>query len=218
MQAQVYNLEQPFAVVLADGDEGAEEEGVKSRYLRIAKQKGQPRAAKTRVHRCDRVGPKKPRAVVLPPTGGAAICKSGTVVEPAAKDAHKRPSPGSAAAPRWGAPAPEEKGKEKPAAARVEAKTAKPKEDQGGRGRSRSPHRDGATGARPATRPDMPLAAVASEGRGDCAYVAIAAGLAHLSGHQPDKAEDPKPRGALQAHLRCCAAQELRECGDDYGF
>ena len=54
-------------------------------------------------------------------------------------------------------------------------------------------------------------------GQGDCAYLSIAAGLAHLVGKTPDPV-DLVPKGKLQAYLRCQAAKELRTSAADYNL
>ena len=66
----------------------------------------------------------------------------------------------------------------------------------------------------------MPLAEyftpVECGGDGDCAYCSIAAGMAHSTPGQTPKPEHLRPRGKLQAHLRCLAAKELRDHPECY--
>ena len=144
---------------------------------------------------------------------GTAVYNSGILITAASKSKHKKtPTAERTDKPKWGPPT----APAAPAAAeRPQANTANPNKTEGGTSneRERSRSRGRASNTAASARPPCPHADAFQPtecgGQGDCGFLSIARGLAHLAGETPSDA-DIAPGGKLQAYLRCEAAKQIR--------
>ena len=169
---------------------------------------------------------------------GAAVYASGLVVAPAAAQHRKvRSQASSTAAPVWGARLVQRKDSEPQhpvieatvphdaSSMEISVPATEIDASQDARDRSRSRERkknaaEAASNPTPAVskplagpKPAMPHARLYNPqecgGEGDCAYTSLATAMAEFSKSKPE-AKDLRPKGKLQAFLRCEAAKYIR--------